>query len=35
MLIMTVPESQCLKGYGRNSSVKKEKVGLPKFKKIR
>ena len=35
MLIMMAPELQSLKGYGRNSNVKKEKVGLPKFQKIR
>ena len=27
-------EFQSLRGYGRNSNVKKEKVGLLKFKKI-
>ena len=32
MLIMIVPEFQCLKGYGRNSNVKKEKVDFQSLK---
>ena len=26
-------ESQCLKGYRRNSKVRKDKVGIPMFKR--